>query len=87
MSRSMTETDSGMDAIWSGEVEDEVPAFGGGEDGGVEVDRMRCRCTSPRNTLPICCDIARVARLASQRDNMFRSAVEGGDGELTSVAK
>lgn len=26
---------------------------GGGDEGGVEEDRTRCRCTSPRNTLPI----------------------------------
>ena len=32
---------------------------GGGEDGGVDVDKRRCRCTSPRNTLPMW-DISRL---------------------------
>lgn len=54
MSKSAT-AKSGMDAICNGEGEEEVPTFGGGDDGGVEVDKMRCRCTSPRNTLPILC--------------------------------
>ena len=29
-------------------------AFGGGDDGGVDVDKCRWRWTSPRNTLPMC---------------------------------
>ena len=57
ISRSATK-DSEMDAICNGEGCDEVPPLGGGEDGGVDVDNTRCRCTSPRKTLPIC-DIVR----------------------------
>lgn len=43
--------------------DEEVAERGGGDDGGVDVERMRCRCTSPRNTLPMCCDI--VSKLES----------------------
>lgn len=45
---SSSDRKSGNACVWVGE----GPA-GGGDDGGVEVDKIRCRCTSPRNTLPM----------------------------------